>query len=221
MNACTTARGSGNVVIEERDMQNFTRVMISGQGKLLLSQGETESLRIEAEDNIIPLIETTVSDDTLFIKGEGAGTAVTTLPIEIHLTIKNITSLESSGISRISGENIVADQLQLIGSDYGKIEISALTANKIIIHLREDGNVELEGEAQEQEIDVADHANYRGAKLKSQITAVSVSGSGTATVWVTENLNGIVNQNGDVLYYGSPNTDLIVVDSGKVKNQEE
>ncbi len=220
-NSCTSVRGSGNVVIEERVVQSITKVVISGQGQLILSQNDEESLYIEAEDNIMPLIETTISDDTLFIRNEAVATAVTTVPIKIHLTIKNIASLESAGLSQIHAANIEVDQLQIIGSGLGKIMIDSLTANKTIILLADDSNAELNGTVQSQEIDVSGHADYRAAELESQTVTVNIGGTGTATVWVEESINGIVNGNGDVLYYGVPETNIEVTDSGKVKSREK
>ncbi len=219
--ACTSVRGSGHVIVEEREVPDFTQVVINGQGQLLVSQGEEVSLRIEAEDNIVPLIETRVSDDTLFIKSEAVATAVPTVPIKIHLTMKEITSLESNGLGKINAANIEVDQLQINGSGFGKIVIDDIVANRVSIQLQDDSNAELNGEAVNQEIDVSGHADYRAANLASETVTVNIGDTGTATIWVEKSLSGVVNGNGDVLYYGMPETDLQVSDSGKAKNREK
>ncbi len=45
--------GSGKVVEEERQASHFTGVALGGTGDLTIEVGEEESLRIEAEDNLL------------------------------------------------------------------------------------------------------------------------------------------------------------------------
>ena len=57
--------GSGKVITEERDVSGFDRVHLTGSGVAEIIQGETESLVIEAEDNIMSSIESKVENGTL------------------------------------------------------------------------------------------------------------------------------------------------------------
>ena len=52
--------GSGKVATETRNVSGFTSVTLAGIGNVYLTQGETESVRIEAEDNLIPYFETSL-----------------------------------------------------------------------------------------------------------------------------------------------------------------
>ena len=52
--------GSGKVVSETREVSGFTSVSVSGSGQAQITVGDSDSLVIEAEDNILPLIETSV-----------------------------------------------------------------------------------------------------------------------------------------------------------------
>ena len=51
-------RGSGDVITETRQVSNFTRIELDGSGDVEIVFGNKESITIEAEDNIMPLIET-------------------------------------------------------------------------------------------------------------------------------------------------------------------
>ena len=46
--------GSGKIASEARQVGGFTSVSLADIGTLYLSQGPAESVRIEAEDNLIP-----------------------------------------------------------------------------------------------------------------------------------------------------------------------
>ena len=61
-------RGSCDLETEERDVSGFDEIYFSGMGNLVIEQGDEESLIIEADDNIIDLIETEVRGGELHIK---------------------------------------------------------------------------------------------------------------------------------------------------------
>ena len=48
-----TITGSGNVVTENRPVSGFDGVSHTGIGRVIITQGEEESLTIEADDNIL------------------------------------------------------------------------------------------------------------------------------------------------------------------------
>lgn len=50
-------RGSGNTVTVERDVADFSRIQIYLGADLDLTQGDSSSLSIEADDNIMQYIE--------------------------------------------------------------------------------------------------------------------------------------------------------------------
>src|SRR5215218_10670529 len=97
---CDTAlRGSGNVKTESRNVSGFQQVELDGQGTLTITQGDNEALTVEAEDNILPRIKTTVANNRLTISFDRQGlTAIEpTRPINYALTLKDLSALDLSG----------------------------------------------------------------------------------------------------------------------------
>jgi hypothetical protein len=47
-------RGSGKITSEARPVQNVHGVALTTMGELAITQGDQESLRVEAEDNLQP-----------------------------------------------------------------------------------------------------------------------------------------------------------------------
>jgi len=64
---CPVTRGSGKITTQSRDVSGFDQVSLGGSGELTITQGDKDSLTIEAEDNVMRRIETEVKGDTLFI----------------------------------------------------------------------------------------------------------------------------------------------------------
>ena len=65
--ACSVTRGSGQLASESRPVTGFTKVELSGTGELTIEKTGTESLAISAEDNLLPLLTSEVSGDTLVL----------------------------------------------------------------------------------------------------------------------------------------------------------
>ena len=59
--------GSGHLATETRSVSGFDQVELAIRGELIITQGDQESLEIEAEDNLLDYIETTTYGDTLVI----------------------------------------------------------------------------------------------------------------------------------------------------------
>jgi len=61
-NGLNIVKGSGNVTSETRNISGVTSLELAGAANVDITFGETESLVVEAEDNIAPLIETNVQN---------------------------------------------------------------------------------------------------------------------------------------------------------------
>ena len=60
----STVKGSGNVVTKERDVSGFDKVVVSGLGRVIVTQGDEESLTVETDDNLMQYIETLILPQT-------------------------------------------------------------------------------------------------------------------------------------------------------------
>src|SRR5215212_8679511 len=65
---CGGVRGSGVMASETRSVSGFSEVALSGTGDVRIAQSGQESLTIEAEDNLLPLLETFVEDGRLTLR---------------------------------------------------------------------------------------------------------------------------------------------------------
>src|SRR5215208_2438155 len=63
----TSVRGSGIAKTETREVNGFSAISFNVIGKVVVTQGKTQSLTVTADDNILPLLETQVNDGTLVI----------------------------------------------------------------------------------------------------------------------------------------------------------
>ena len=81
--ACDDAavRGSGNLVTENFDFEDFTKVEIANTFRADISRSDAFSVSVEVDDNILELIEVTQDGDTLRLQLE-SGTSVTSATLQ-------------------------------------------------------------------------------------------------------------------------------------------
>ena len=116
-------RGSGRVMQEKRDVQGFSQVRLASVGDLNIVQGDSESLTVEAEDNILPRIQTVVEGGTLVIRTERGVSLSPTATIRYTLVVRELTDLELSGSGNIRTAPIRSQDLRVRISGSGDVRL--------------------------------------------------------------------------------------------------
>lgn len=113
---------TSDVLTETREVSGFDQVALTGFGELVITQGEEESLTIEAPQDILSKIETEVKDGKLIIGisrswldwlGDVLDAGFSGKRIRYNVTLKQLTGLEVLGAARVKVANIKTDRLAL------------------------------------------------------------------------------------------------------------
>ncbi|MCP4541983.1 MAG: DUF2807 domain-containing protein [Chloroflexi bacterium] len=213
----TGVRGSGNVVEETRDVNGFTGVALAGSGELTIEVGETESLRIEAEDNLMEYLETEVRGGVLEIGVEDNVDLRPRRPIQFYLTVKELDTIVLSGSGDVIAPDLEAERFTTTISGSGRVRMDKLDADTLDVTLSGSGDMDIaDGQVTGQNINVSGSGRYTARNLESERAKVLLVGSGKATVRVSDHLRAIITGSGDVDYLGSPTVELSVTGSGDV-----
>lgn len=194
--------GSGVVIDEMRNVGYFDAVRMIGSYKLYLSRGPSQAIRLEGEDNILPIIETRVIGDTLEI--ESIRSYHSHVGISVYVSIEKIRGLEIVGGSKIIGqEHQAADDLHLEITGAGEIDLS-VSARSIFTRIIGAGKIFLEGNANQHRVEIEGAGNIEAANLQVGSYDIIINGAGTCRIFVTNVLNVIINGGGIIYYRGSP-----------------
>ncbi|MBN2048287.1 MAG: DUF2807 domain-containing protein [Anaerolineaceae bacterium] len=122
--------GSGNVVEEERTITDVTQVVVDGGAILHLELGETPSLKIVAEDNLMDHIETRVVGDRLEIRQESSWYRFLrpTEDIEYYLVLPMVEKLDASGSVDVRMTDAVVGDLDIDLSGSSSLHLATLDA---------------------------------------------------------------------------------------------
>ena len=212
-----TARGSGHVVEETRSVHDFTGVRLAGIGNLYIELGGEESLRLEAEDNLIPHLEIAVKGSTLEIGTEPGVDLRPTEPVNFYLTVTELDSIGVSGSGGVEARSLEINSLSVSVSGSGDVEIGTLEASDLTVRVSGSGDVTISGEVNEQDVTISGSGTYKAGELESSRAGVRVSGSGSATVQVSDYLDATVSGSGSVHYIGSPTVESSTSGSGSIQ----
>ena len=213
--------GSGNVTSEPRKVSGFHALELNTFGNVVLTQGDTEELTIEGEDNLLPLVQSEVdAKGTLRLSFKEARVRATK-PLTFKVSCKFLDNVVLAGSGNITGKSLAAKDggslnATLRGS--GNIFFDTLTVGNLKVSLEGSGNFRLGGTAEQQTVSLLGSGDYDAGELKSKAATVTLAGSGDCEVWTTDELKADLSGSGDVSYYGKPGTvDKHVSGSGSVE----
>jgi hypothetical protein len=203
----TIVNGSGKSITQNRTVANFQYVSLEGLGDIMITQGTTESLTIEAEDNVMALIKTEVKNGTLSIRFDQKNwqdMIRPTKPIKFALGVKTLSGVELSGAGNIQAPTLKTSTLTVKISGAGAVKLDKLEASELSTSVSGLGNVELAGTVPKQTVDLSGAGQYLAGNLAGKTAKVTLSGGGNATVWATDSLDVTINGAGQVSYFASP-----------------
>jgi hypothetical protein len=194
--------GSGNVISEERTVGSFNSIRVIGSGKLYVTQGAEQSLMIQAEDNIMPIIDTGVEGDTLVVDTERPYTSG--IGIKIYITMPDIRGFQLNGAWVLSGQNrFNVNDLDLEITGAGSIDLD-LTAGRIFTEISGAGTVTLTGSADSHFLTISGAGELKAEGLEVKNYDITVSGAGNCRIFVTQSLEVQISGSGSVYYQGDP-----------------
>lgn len=227
MSACglplrvTEVRGSGELATETRRVTGFNKVELSGVGTLIIEQGDSESLEITAEDNIVEYLRSDVRSSNLHLGVDEFLNLRPTEDIIYRLSVKDLREIETSGLGDIEMEDLETDRLEIQISGSGTISIGDLSAERLSIDISGLGEIEIAGEVDDQNIEISGAGNYSAEDLASRTVQIDISGTGKAVLWVTDEMDVELSGAGSVQYYGNPILNTEISGLGEVKSLGE
>jgi len=187
--------GSGRVKSETRKVGNFTKIESRGSADCKVTVGKAVGVSVQADDNILPHIETAVEKDTLVISSKGSFS--THNPIVVTITVPNLESFNVKGLgdSSIQGVKGSSFSVEIAGS--GDI-LAAGQVDKVSASIRGSGNIDF-------------------TNLRAREAVVSISGSGDITIFASHALDASIRGSGNISYLGNPaNVERSVSGSGEI-----
>lgn len=209
--------GSGTITVEDRAIGDIDRVVLAGEGELVIAAGPT-SLSIETDDNLLAHIETVVSGRALEISTESGVDIDPSDGVVYRLTTPQLTAVTLSGAGTVDTGAWEAENFTIVLSGAGDLELGPLTTGSLAVTLSGIGEVTVSGSTGRLTMELPGAGSFNGAELAVRDADVTASGAGSATVWVTETLDATLSGVGSIEYYGSPAVTQTVTGVGSIES---
>ena len=178
----TKIEGSGNVVTKDVAIQPFDQLEASGVFNVVLTQGNKESLKIEAEDNLQPLFEIKNEGSKLMVDMKKDSHFNSKKKMTVYITFKNLKSMDLKMVGNVSSEgNLNFGDLSLANKSVGSVDL-ALNAQKLDINNKSVGNLRLSGKAENAIIRSNSVGAIKASDLLVQTMDIDNDGVGSAEV---------------------------------------
>jgi hypothetical protein len=211
---------SAHAAAENRTVAEFQAVALSGPMDLVVRQGAMQTLQVQADDKLLPQIETVVENGkhgaTLQVRFKPGLHWYSSGKVRVDVVVPRLSAVlaAGSGDIRVDGFNTPALQVVLSGS--GDAHLDGLSTDALEVRVSGSGDVAGSGRAARVKLSIAGSGDVRLAELQAQDVQVTVAGSGDAAVNAQKTLDVRIAGSGDVSYVGNASVKSSIAGSGSV-----
>jgi hypothetical protein len=198
--------GSGKIETETRTPGEFDSIAIAYPATIVVNQGDEYLVTVEADDNLLPQLVTTVRDGALAIEnGEGNHfkRVAPTQAVKITITVKGLNVIVLARPGRVEVNSLKTSKLDLGLKSAGEIILQGLDAGALNVSMY-GGEVTAAGMAKNLSVSIGGSGEFDGTDLQTLTANVQIGGTATATVRASEELSVSLSGSVTVNYYGSP-----------------
>jgi len=214
---------------ETRDVEAFTTVGFAISGTLYISQGETQAVDIEADEDVLEFIETVVEDGRLRVRSTQEtswfswlwGGNEREVTADVYVTLPSLDGVSVAGSGDVVVQDMfTSDRLSVAIAGSGDIDMP-LQASTVSVSIAGSGSINLRGTAERLSANIAGSGDVQAGDLQVEHAEVQIAGSGDCYVHARDRLSASIMGSGDVMYAGTPEIQRSVLGSGEVRAMDQ
>ncbi len=217
---CETIQGNGSLKKETRSASGYTGIELQGSMDVKIDYGSSNSIIVEADENLLPYIETEVENGNLKIRQKKGFNLKSKNKLIVHASLTKLTNIGLSGSGNILGTgdflNNGKTSIKLSGS--GNIGLGVADISELDVAISGSGNINIKG-GQSNIISVAisGSGNLNCSNFATNNVLARVSGSGNIRVNAAKSIDARVSGSGNIYYKGAvTNLSMKASGSGKI-----
>ena len=209
---------TGTLSAEMRTVAYYDEIILHDKINLILRYDTVETIKVEAGKNLLPGIETVVTDGKLIIRDENKFQWSRDFDQEITIVIsgRSLNKITYFGAGNISSGNLwKADKFEIdswtgIGSFKLDMEVSYM---RLMIRTA-NADIQLTGSAKLTSVYCADYGSINLANFVSDDVIIDYRSIRKSTINVKNKLDVNIHYKGDIYYIGNPEINLFRNNSG-------
>ena len=205
---------------EERPLDTFTEVEVSGAGTLILTQGAAVSLSIEAPQEVLRDLDTKVEGGVLKMGPRSDRPTVHPWPgkedITYHLSVRDLSRVDLRGATDVRSKNTLTPaRLEISGAGSHDVNLQ-VESGALRLDMQGSGRVTVAGTSDTLHFVSKGSARLHATGLSCRAASVDCNGSSRVEIGDSQELAVRIAGNAEVSYTGDPMLSTAIYGSGKV-----
>ena len=196
---------SGNGIIETQERtlnSDFNAIDVNRGLDVYITQGDENSITIQADENLIDLITTEIENGVLTIST--TDNIKNAASKKVLLNFKNLNSIKAnSGSDLLSTHQLNFNDLNLEATSGADINLE-LIAEQVICYSSSGSDIKLKGKSNTLKVNSSSGSDINAKDLKSNIVNANASSGSDIIIHASKKLNADANSGADIIYYGNP-----------------
>ncbi|MEQ1805686.1 MAG: DUF2807 domain-containing protein [Burkholderiaceae bacterium] len=202
------------MISEKRDVGAFRNLKLSTGARVVIRQGKDYSVEVEAEEDVLPMLETYVEDGTLVVEDVKHFKSPSAVVV---ITIRGVAHIGTTGSVAVLAEELSLPTLALSMGGTSAMHLRNSSIAKLNAALGGSSVFKVSGAAGDFSLNLGGSSSVRAAELAAKRVSVTGGGSSQAVVWASESLGIALGGSAGVSYYGAARPAQVTSGSATVK----
>ena len=210
-------KGNGNLVTSEKYVSAFSKVNVSRSAEVRFHESQEYRVVVTIDENLDEYVEIVTRNNVLNIGFKSGAFSITKYSVDIYCPLLTGVSVSGSGRFR-SVDKITSSTFETYVSGSGKIE-GTIECENFTAKISGSGGITVIGNCKDAEIVISGSGRFNGDEFNINNATVRISGSGSATIYVSDNLKATISGSGRVNYRGEPKIESNISGSGRIRKR--
>jgi len=198
-------KGNGKITKESRAVSGYTAIASSGSWDVMVAYGESSSIQLEGDENLLQYIEITVENGTLHIKNKKNVNLRSKNKIIVYVSLTRLTGISLSGSGDIIGQGNFSNDgktdFKVSGS--GSIKLAFAKMKEVEAGISGSGDIRLSGSANTVDAHISGSGNADCSDVICDDASAHISGSGNIKLNANKSIDASISGSGNVSYKGA------------------
>jgi len=200
-------------VSQPREVPAFQGVTLNTRALVVIRQGAQDSVLVEADGQVAPLISTRVENDTLVVKDLRAYTSAA----RVIVTARDLRSLGAGGSVAVLAEGLSLPALSLTLGGSSNLILRAVAVRKLDLALGGSSAVKADGQVDDLSAALGGSSALHASALGARTVSLTAGGSAQAVVWALRSMSAAVGGSSSVGYYSEADASVSSGSSATVR----
>lgn len=192
---------------ENRDVKNFNAIKVSTGIDLYITMGETEAVKVVADEDIVKELKTEVKNGTLHIymkQNNWFNWSSGNTTRKVYVNVKELTELHASSGSDVYCESTIkGDKLEVSASSGSDVKLDVFYKT-FSVDASSGSDAKIRGKVKYLEAEASSGSDIKAQDLESKICHARASSGSDISVNVSDELYAKASSGADIKYYGNP-----------------